>query len=114
MKPQASSPITYPTSGNFGLRHTAGTTLTRAGTDIILVAEILGHSVETARRYALPTHQDRQTAIERLTVDEKRARWHFVTPGPAPQLDARTFICTPVPEARPPSQLVVTAFVIRA
>ena len=52
------------------LRHTAGTTLTRAGTDIILVAEILGHSVETARRYALPTHQDRQTAIERLTVDE--------------------------------------------
>ncbi len=40
------------------------------GIDIILVAEILGHSVETARRYALPTHQDRQTAIERLTTDE--------------------------------------------
>jgi hypothetical protein len=35
-----------------------------------LVAEILGHSVETARRYSLPTQQDRQTAIERLTVDE--------------------------------------------
>ncbi len=29
--------------------------MTRAGTDIILVAEILGHSVETDRRYALPT-----------------------------------------------------------
>ncbi len=51
------------------LRHTAGTTLTRAGTDIVLVAEILGHSVETARRYALPTEQDRQAAIERLPVD---------------------------------------------
>jgi len=36
----------------------------------MLVAEILGHSVETARRYALPTQQDRQTAIERLTTDE--------------------------------------------
>jgi len=52
------------------LRHTAGTTMTRAGTDIILVAEILGHSVETARRYALPTHEDRHAAISRLTTDE--------------------------------------------
>lgn len=52
------------------LRHTAGTTLTRKGTDIILVAELLGHSVETARRYALPTQHDRQAAIERLTTDQ--------------------------------------------
>jgi integrase len=52
------------------LRHTAGTTLTRSGTDIILVAELLGHSVETARRYALPNHRDRQAAIERLTTDQ--------------------------------------------
>jgi len=52
------------------LWHTAGTTMTRAGTDIILVAEILGHSVETARRYALPTHEDRHAAIGRLTTDE--------------------------------------------
>ncbi len=51
------------------LRHTAGTTMTRAGTDIVIVAEILGHSVETARRYSLPTHGDRQAAIERLPVD---------------------------------------------
>jgi site-specific recombinase XerD len=59
-------------SGDFTphvLRHTAGTTLTRAGTDIVLVAEILGHSVETARRYALPSEDDRQAAIERLPVD---------------------------------------------
>lgn len=59
-----------PPSTPHVLRHTVGTTLTRAGTDIILVAEILGHSVETARRYALPTQQDRQTAIERLPTDE--------------------------------------------
>ena len=52
------------------LRHTAGTTMTRNGTDIILVAELLGHSVETARRYALPTQHDRQAAIERLTTDQ--------------------------------------------
>ena len=52
------------------LRHTAGTTLTRSGVDLVLVAEILGHSVETARRYALPTREDRQAAIERLTKDE--------------------------------------------
>ncbi len=52
------------------LRHTAGTTLTRTGTDIVIVAEILGHSVDTARRYALPTEQDRQAAIERLPVDQ--------------------------------------------
>ena len=52
------------------LRHTAGTTMTREGTDIVIVAELLGHSVETARRYSLPTLEDRRKAIERLTVDE--------------------------------------------
>jgi len=51
------------------LRHTAGTTMTRAGTDTILVAEILGHSLETARRYALPTSEDHHAAIARLTTD---------------------------------------------
>lgn len=52
------------------LRHTAGTTMTRQGTDIVTVAELLGHSVETARRYSLPSHHDRRKAIERLTVEE--------------------------------------------
>ncbi|MFP3963795.1 tyrosine-type recombinase/integrase [Actinomadura fulvescens] len=53
------------------LRHTAGTTMTRQGTDIVIVAELLGQSVETARRYSLPTPQDRQEAIERLTTDQE-------------------------------------------
>ncbi|MFC5747548.1 tyrosine-type recombinase/integrase [Actinomadura rugatobispora] len=52
------------------LRHTAGTVMTRQGTDIVIVAELLGHTLETARRYGLPTHHDRQKAIERLTTDE--------------------------------------------
>lgn len=52
------------------LRHTAATTMTRRGTNIAVVAEILGHSPETARRYYQPNPQDRQKAIERLTADE--------------------------------------------
>lgn len=42
----------------------------RDGEDIVVVAEILGHSIETARHYSLPTEQDKQRAIERLAVDE--------------------------------------------
>lgn len=53
-----------------GLRHTAGTDLVRAGVDLVLVAEILGHSVETTRRYRLPTDTDKQAAIQHLAVDE--------------------------------------------
>ncbi|NRQ34491.1 site-specific integrase [Nonomuraea sp. NN258] len=52
------------------LRHTLGTTLARKGHDVVMIAEILGHSLETARRYTLPTEADRQTAIDSLTVDE--------------------------------------------
>ncbi len=51
------------------LRHTAGTTMTRKGVDIVLVAELLGHSMDTARRYALPSRRDRENAIARLTTD---------------------------------------------
>lgn len=52
------------------LRHTAGTNLIRDGQDVVLVAEILGQSLETTRRYSLPTDADKQAAIERLAVDE--------------------------------------------
>jgi uncharacterized protein YoaH (UPF0181 family) len=44
--------------------------MTREGIDIVIVAEQLGHSVKTARRYSLPTHEDQRKALERVTVDE--------------------------------------------
>jgi site-specific recombinase XerD len=52
------------------LRHSAATSMIRDGEDIVTVAEILGHSLETARRYSLPTQQDKQRAIRRIPVDE--------------------------------------------
>jgi hypothetical protein len=44
--------------------------MAQEGTDTVVVAELLGQTVETARRYREPTRQDREKAIERLTVDE--------------------------------------------
>jgi integrase/recombinase XerC len=52
------------------LRHTFATTLIRAGTDIVIVGDLLGHArLETTRRYSLPTAQDRRNAIDNLPVD---------------------------------------------
>jgi len=52
------------------LRHTCLTRLVRAGHDIVLVAELAGHSrLETTRRYSLPSDADRQAAMDGLTVD---------------------------------------------
>jgi integrase/recombinase XerC len=69
----ADANLTFGRDGDLtphSLRHTAGTDLVRDGQDIVTVAEILGHSIETARRYSLPTDADKQAAIERLPVDE--------------------------------------------
>jgi len=52
------------------LRHTCLTRLVRAGNDIVLVAELAGHSrLETTRRYSLPSDADRQTAMDALTIN---------------------------------------------
>jgi len=52
------------------LRHTFGTNLVRQGTDVVLVAEMLGHSrLESTRRYSLPSAGDREAAIAGLPVD---------------------------------------------
>lgn len=52
------------------LRHTFATTLTRAGSDIVLVADLLGHArLDTTRRYSLASAADRAAALEHLTVD---------------------------------------------
>jgi len=53
------------------LRHTCITKLVRAGNDIVLVAELAGHRrLETTRRYSLPSHADRQHAMDALEVQD--------------------------------------------
>lgn len=52
------------------LRHTFGTTLVRGGADLVLVAELMGHTrLETTRGYTRPTAEDRAKALELLLVD---------------------------------------------
>lgn len=53
------------------LRHTCITKLVRAGNDVVLVAELAGHRrLETTRRYSLPSHADRQHAMDGLEVED--------------------------------------------
>jgi integrase len=43
-------------------RHTFATRLVRGRTDLVIVAELLGHArLETTRAYSRPTHQDAST-----------------------------------------------------
>ncbi|GAT67024.1 phage integrase [Planomonospora sphaerica] len=52
------------------LRHTFGTQLVRAGKDLILVAELMGHErLDTTRQYTLPTPADRAAALQALITD---------------------------------------------
>ena len=52
------------------LRHTAATRLVRSGIDLVLVADILGHSsLETTRAYSRPSMADRTDAVELLAVE---------------------------------------------
>lgn len=52
------------------LRHTFATQLIRAGTDPVLVADLLGHtSLDTVALYSRPTDHDREQALAHLTTD---------------------------------------------
>ena len=47
------------------------TTLVRGGTDLVIVAELLGHArLETTRVYTRPPAEDRSKAVSLLSVDE--------------------------------------------
>jgi integrase/recombinase XerD len=49
------------------LRHTFATTLLDGGTDLVTVADMLGHArLDTTRAYATPTDQDRRKALDLL------------------------------------------------
>jgi len=51
------------------LRHPFATSLVRGQTDLIMVAELLGHSrLDTTRQYSLPTEQDKADALNHLTT----------------------------------------------
>jgi len=51
------------------LRHTFATRLVRGHTDLVIVAELLGHArLETTRAYSRPTHQDAIDAIDALEL----------------------------------------------
>ncbi|MER7130567.1 tyrosine-type recombinase/integrase [Streptosporangium saharense] len=52
------------------LRHTFGAQLVRAGADLVLVAELMGHErLDTTRQYVVPTAADRATALDALITD---------------------------------------------
>ena len=52
------------------LRHTFATSLVPGKTNLVVVAELMGHSrLDTTRQYSLPTERDKADALNHLTTD---------------------------------------------
>jgi integrase/recombinase XerC len=64
----------HPAAPRLEVLDTVGRSLTtsfRAGTDLVLVAELMGHhDLETTRLYTLPTEADVEAAVARLPTDQ--------------------------------------------
>ncbi len=61
-------------------RHTFATTLIRGGTDLVAVADMLGHArLDTVRLYTHPSAADRERALNLLPYDANQARWRYYT-----------------------------------
>ena len=61
-------------------RHTFATTLIRGGTDLVAVADMLGHArLDTVRLYTHPCAADRERALNLLPYDANQARWCYYT-----------------------------------
>jgi site-specific recombinase XerD len=57
------------------LRHSFITQLIRGGSDVVVVAELAGHSrLETTRRYSLPSQDVMLAAVERLSLSYAAAK----------------------------------------
>jgi integrase/recombinase XerC len=61
-------------------RHTFATTLIRGGTDLVALADMLGHArLDTVRLYTHPSAADRERALNLLPYDANQARWRYYT-----------------------------------
>ena len=61
-------------------RHPCATTLISGGTDLVALADMLGHArLDTVRLYTHSSAADRERALNLLSYDANQARWRYYT-----------------------------------